>query len=398
MGEADRVPCPYCGESIASTARKCRFCGEWLPGANSTLPIEQQAPPEAVPVTVASTELESIASVEEPAVEVEPQRTRPNRLTLLIPGAAIAIGTLLIAPWAGDLGDAFWYRALVAAVVALLLIAVTAVVTWLVIALWSRVRGRERRSFGEVVRLKRVALIGVALCFFSAVGQRQGEEDAASAAAVRTGVVSSAADADPVDRCIGLILDDPRLGEVVTLLPKGASVRGFGRSVCELAEQEGALAGSGLIASSDGLTRATCVEVTMMGYDTIPVSYRRFSKRDYRAVTTRYCRQAVAQNLMRSTEAKREALQQRIIEAMLASGEISELSDKRPRMRFRVLWLTLAAISRTAPGTAPDRNTDTYGTNRTAWLSQSAWLLGLIWARLDSNQGPTDYESAALTS
>ena len=42
--------------------------------------------------------------------------------------------------------------------------------------------------------------------------------------------------------------------------------------------------------------------------------------------------------------------------------------------------------------------TGTYATKRTAWLSQSAWLLGLIWARLDSNQGPTDYESAALTS
>src|SRR5947208_6989996 len=28
----------------------------------------------------------------------------------------------------------------------------------------------------------------------------------------------------------------------------------------------------------------------------------------------------------------------------------------------------------------------------------SAWLPGSIWARLDSNQGPTYYESAALTS
>ena len=28
----------------------------------------------------------------------------------------------------------------------------------------------------------------------------------------------------------------------------------------------------------------------------------------------------------------------------------------------------------------------------------SAWMLGSTWARLDSNQGPTDYESAALTS
>ena len=41
---------------------------------------------------------------------------------------------------------------------------------------------------------------------------------------------------------------------------------------------------------------------------------------------------------------------------------------------------------RTAPGTAPDRSTGTYGTNRTAWLSQTVWPLGLIWARLDSNQ------------
>ncbi len=29
---------------------------------------------------------------------------------------------------------------------------------------------------------------------------------------------------------------------------------------------------------------------------------------------------------------------------------------------------------------------------------QPAWRLRVTWARLDSNQGPTDYESAALTS
>ena len=26
----DRKNCPYCGEEIAATAKKCRFCGEWL--------------------------------------------------------------------------------------------------------------------------------------------------------------------------------------------------------------------------------------------------------------------------------------------------------------------------------------------------------------------------------
>ena len=26
----DRKNCPYCGEEIAASAKKCRFCGEWL--------------------------------------------------------------------------------------------------------------------------------------------------------------------------------------------------------------------------------------------------------------------------------------------------------------------------------------------------------------------------------
>ena len=26
----DRKTCPYCGEEIAATARKCKHCGEWL--------------------------------------------------------------------------------------------------------------------------------------------------------------------------------------------------------------------------------------------------------------------------------------------------------------------------------------------------------------------------------
>jgi hypothetical protein len=38
------------------------------------------------------------------------------------------------------------------------------------------------------------------------------------------------------------------------------------------------------------------------------------------------------------------------------------------------------------------------GTPDTRFQAKTACLQRLQWARLDSNQGPTDYESAALTS
>ena len=41
---------------------------------------------------------------------------------------------------------------------------------------------------------------------------------------------------------------------------------------------------------------------------------------------------------------------------------------------------------------------DTPGTPDPLNHAVSALVQGLKWARLDSNQGPTDYESAALTS
>ena len=44
------------------------------------------------------------------------------------------------------------------------------------------------------------------------------------------------------------------------------------------------------------------------------------------------------------------------------------------------------------------RKPGTFGTHDPRNHAESACLKGLRWARLDSNQGATDYESAALTT
>lgn len=45
-----RIKCPYCGEEIASTAKKCRFCGEWLPTSPSSGMPQPEQPQAEQPI------------------------------------------------------------------------------------------------------------------------------------------------------------------------------------------------------------------------------------------------------------------------------------------------------------------------------------------------------------
>lgn len=44
-----RIKCPYCGEEIAATAKKCRFCNEWLPASGTAGQTQQPVTPQAAP-------------------------------------------------------------------------------------------------------------------------------------------------------------------------------------------------------------------------------------------------------------------------------------------------------------------------------------------------------------
>lgn len=47
--QQERIACPYCAELIVATARKCRFCGEFLDDTVRTVPQDSSPPNQPGP-------------------------------------------------------------------------------------------------------------------------------------------------------------------------------------------------------------------------------------------------------------------------------------------------------------------------------------------------------------
>ena len=76
----ERRKCPYCGEEIAATAKKCRFCGEWLekPQQPVQRPAQPQPAPQIQPQPVQPQQPQRPAPQPQPVYQPQPTPNQPD--------------------------------------------------------------------------------------------------------------------------------------------------------------------------------------------------------------------------------------------------------------------------------------------------------------------------------
>ena len=76
----ERRKCPYCGEEIAATAKKCRFCGEWLekPQQPAQRPAQPQPAPQIQPQPVQPQQPQRPAPQPQPVYQPQPTPNQPD--------------------------------------------------------------------------------------------------------------------------------------------------------------------------------------------------------------------------------------------------------------------------------------------------------------------------------
>lgn len=308
--------CPDCAEMVRAEARVCRFCGYRFADPGAAMPESDarsaaQGEPSPAPPERASSEGPGTAKVGAEVVDRRERRWPRDAAYAL----TVALWILGVIGLGQQLGPPVGFVS--ASIVTFGLAAVIRAAY----ASWKKRRFWSPWVFG----------LAALLAFMSYSGLVSSENEETDAAAVERGVADNTDDVTPVERCITKALEayEPATPEQLAAVPPGFDFRSYATTACARAEQDGELDATGDVFGSESFRAALCEDVVMSEFRRIPQADRRFSASDFRVFAQRYCEAAVAEGLADASSAQNRArlraLEERVLNELLDSGEIREL-------------------------------------------------------------------------